>query len=130
MTTYLLQDGDTFTAHNNQPSQDEVKAKGEGTYVLFRDDGSIKLTWVVATNRKSNLSVLVQRPADDDVMGVPTVRLVRVRKALETAVKYWSAPKSLLTKVIKEEEHRAGLLRSHEDILIALTLVGKVAVAS
>jgi hypothetical protein len=106
MTTYILESEGFLTIHDGQPSQEEIKGKGEGVYKLHRDDGSLKLIWQVARNRKGNLSIIVIRPPEGDLNGLTAVQLARVKRGLEAAAKYYAAARSLLNKVEREQTAR------------------------
>jgi hypothetical protein len=77
-------------------------------YTLHGADGRVLKHWHVAPNRRGTWTVAASSPID--LEGVSTLSLYRIRKALETAAKYWPAKQNDIRKVNKELERRAELL--------------------
>jgi hypothetical protein len=108
MAKYLLRTPDTVLAFDERPTQDSVKARGVGEYVLYRGDGQALKELSVIRNRNSNLKVIGRTPSTLD--GMSTLNLNRLLKRYDPIVKIWPEQSRAVTAVRKQLDQRAALV--------------------
>ena len=87
---YIVQkvghDDEAVIVSDKRPTMIEIRAHGEGGYLMRRDDGSVIKTYRVTRNRKGSLSIEGFTPTG--ISGIKTLHLQRMLKAYSVIVKY------------------------------------------
>ena len=111
MPRYLLEveNGRVFDLPD-RPTQVEIAKRGEGTYFLRKEDGSLSRKQFVRTNKMGNLVVVSETATG--LEGVSTLNLTRMIKAYTVIVKNWPAKAADVAKIEAEMARREAVIRA------------------
>jgi hypothetical protein len=109
---YLLRTPEKSVFLDERPSQESVKLRGVGEYLLCKDDGQVLKELSVTRNRNGNLAISGRTP--DTLSGMSELNLNRLIKYYERIVKIWPEQARAVNSVRKQLETRAARVAEAE----------------